>query len=90
MDPEGRDPGLAGERTELAWLRSAISLAALGAASMRAAPLPGLLILLMSVGVWWVSRTVRGPERRPGDPRRARMITLAGVVVAVAALVIVL
>ncbi|MDX6738723.1 DUF202 domain-containing protein [Actinocorallia sp. A-T 12471] len=85
-----RDPGLAGERTELAWLRSAIALAALGAATVRAAPLPGLLILLVAVGVWWVSRSARGRGRTPGDPRRMRMIAFAGAAVAVAALMIVL
>ncbi|MCD0447996.1 DUF202 domain-containing protein [Actinocorallia sp. API 0066] len=83
------DPGLAGERTELAWLRTAISLAALGAAVVRAAPAAGVLILALAVGVWAVSRSVRAPGRRPGDARRALMITLANAVVAVAALFII-
>lgn len=34
-DPDGRDPTLAAERTDLAWSRSGLSLLALGAAILR-------------------------------------------------------
>ncbi len=39
-DIEDRDPGLARERTDLAWTRTAISFSALGAVMMRTSNCP--------------------------------------------------
>ena len=41
-DIEDRDPGLARERTDLAWTRSAISFAALGAAMLHTNAVAGV------------------------------------------------
>lgn len=60
-DAYERDPGLAAERTELAWGRSALSLFACGAALLRGAenvtghetqPIVGLLVLVLGGVVW--------------------------------------
>ena len=51
-DAEDIDPGLARERTELAWHRTAISVAALGAAILKIRLAAGVTILIISAVVW--------------------------------------
>jgi uncharacterized membrane protein YidH (DUF202 family) len=84
------DNGLARERTELAWLRTSISLTALGAAVAKTTLLTGLSILGIAVTVWVISLVTRTQGRRPADPLRAQAITVATVAVAVAALIVAL
>ncbi|HEX2312138.1 MAG TPA: DUF202 domain-containing protein [Thermomonospora sp.] len=48
-----RDPGLAYERTELAWMRTTVSLLALGAAVVKMAPVAGLVMLAMGACARW-------------------------------------
>src|SRR5689334_25285017 len=55
-DIEYADPGLAIERTELAWTRTAIGFAALGAALLKYRPVAGLLVLVLSAVVWRLGR----------------------------------
>jgi uncharacterized membrane protein YidH (DUF202 family) len=63
-DLEQLDPGLAVERTSLAWTRTAISFAALGGAVLKVSIAPGLVILLIASLVWRLGRLhLRGPER---------------------------
>jgi len=78
-DPDGRDPGLAAERTDLAWNRSGLALLGCGAAVARGMtvgdPLPGRMavgatILVLGGVVWvlggWQARrrsSARGPRR---------------------------
>jgi uncharacterized membrane protein YidH (DUF202 family) len=77
-DADSRDPGLAAERTDLAWNRSGLSLIACGAAVMRGVagtPLPrgdvavGACILAFGVvawalGSWYVAHArIRGERR---------------------------
>jgi uncharacterized membrane protein YidH (DUF202 family) len=59
-DLEERDPGLAMERTSLAWTRTAISFAALGGAVLKVSVAPGLVILLIAPLVWRLGR-LHGP-----------------------------
>jgi uncharacterized membrane protein YidH (DUF202 family) len=83
-DPEDRDPGLARERTSLAWTRTAISFAALGGAVLKVSVAFGLIILAMAAIVWRL-----GWMQRPGV-QRLWLITVAVVVVAMLSLVIAL
>ena len=55
-DLEQRDPGLAEERTSLAWTRTAISFAALGGVMLKASVAPGLVIVLIAPLVWRIGR----------------------------------
>jgi uncharacterized membrane protein YidH (DUF202 family) len=90
-DMEDTDPGLARERTSLAWTRTAISFAALGGAIVKTTPPAGVLILAMSALIWGAGR-MQHRRKRPGtgDGRRLLLITLAVSVVALAALAVAL
>ena len=69
------DPGLARERTDLAWTRTAISFAALGGAILRATPVAGVLVLAMAALVWGIGRLSRRYERLT-DRHRSRLLLL--------------
>ena len=89
-DMEERDPGLARERTALAWTRTAISVAALGGAMLKTNPPAGLLVLAMSLPVWWLGRPLQ--HERPGtdDGRRLLLVTITVTVVSCTALALTL
>ncbi|MFF4829552.1 DUF202 domain-containing protein [Streptomyces sp. NPDC001312] len=55
-DLEDLDPGLARERTWLAWRRTAISLTAVSAAVLKISPIDGALLLVMALAVWATGR----------------------------------
>jgi uncharacterized membrane protein YidH (DUF202 family) len=83
-DPEESDPGLARERTSLAWTRTAISFAALGGAVLKVSVASGLIISAMAAIVWRLGWT-----QRPGA-QRLGLITVSVVAVALLSLVIAL
>ncbi len=83
-----RDPGLARERTELAWTRTAISYAALGAAVLRAAPAAGVMVLALGAVAWKTGRLPRGAAAGRAQARRLRLITVSITAVAAAALIV--
>ena len=70
-DPEERDPGLARERTSLAWTRTAISFAALGGVVLKVNVITGLTILVIAPLVWQLGR-ISGK----GAPRAANEIAV--------------
>jgi uncharacterized membrane protein YidH (DUF202 family) len=82
-DPEDLDRGLAAERTRLAWARTAVAFAALGAVVLRKDVIDGLIVLAGAPLVWalgrFASREVR-PEARP-----ARLLVVSLTVIAAAA-----
>jgi uncharacterized membrane protein YidH (DUF202 family) len=90
-------PGLAQERTSLAWTRTAISFAALGGVVLKDNVITGLIILTVAPVVWQLGRVTRGGApatggREPGVPvvGAARLFTIAvsTAVVAVLCLII--
>ena len=87
-DIEDIDPGLARERTELAWHRTAISFAALGSAILKIRPAAGLPILILSALVWELGRLPRAPGSGHARGRRLLLITVAITGISVAALII--
>jgi uncharacterized membrane protein YidH (DUF202 family) len=87
-DPEERDPGLARERTSLAWLRTAISFAALGGTMLKANILTGAIVIAMAPVVWQlgrVSRSRSGPAELP-QVGAARLFTMTIAIVVVSLL----
>jgi uncharacterized membrane protein YidH (DUF202 family) len=83
---EEADPGLARERTDLAWTRTAISFASLGGAVLKATPLAGVLILAMAAPVWGLGRLSRRYERLT-DRHRSRLLLLITLAVTFVSLV---
>jgi uncharacterized membrane protein YidH (DUF202 family) len=69
-DPEERDPGLARERTTLAWTRTAISFAALGGTMLKVNVVSGLVILAIAPVIWQLGRVTRSdaPQADPSAP----------------------
>lgn len=90
-DMEDTDPGLAPERTGLAWTRTAISFAALGGAILKTTPPAGVLVLGMSVLVWGLGR-IAHRSGRPASPSRHRhlLVTVTVTLVSLVALAMVL
>ena len=81
-DYEEADPGLARVRTSLAWTRTALSFAAVGAVALRKDVIAGLLILATVPVIWWLGRLThhfRG---------RIRLVTATIVAVALVSLVV--
>jgi uncharacterized membrane protein YidH (DUF202 family) len=83
-------PGLARERTNLAWTRTAISFAALGIAILKANPPAGVPILIFSAVIWQLGRLSSHPGESRTVARRALLTTVAITALAVVALAITL
>ena len=87
-DPEDLDPGLARERTRLAWARTSIAFAAVGAAMVKRQVVPGVIVLALAPLVWalgsYASRAV------PTEPRPARLLVVTVTITAVAVLAVVI
>ena len=75
------DPGLARERTSLAWTRTAISFAAVGGVVLKRDVIPGLILLAVAPAIWLLGRLAYR--------RQDRLILLTGTVVAVAVVALV-
>ena len=89
-DIEDTDPGLARERTELAWDRTAISFAALGGAILKTRPYAGIPILVLSALIWELGRLARGEGAGRSRPWHLLLIAVAITGVSIAALAITL
>lgn len=82
---EDLDPGLAAERTTLAWARTAIGFAAVGGAMLRKEPIAGVVVLAITPLIWTLGRYVGQRARRP-DQLSRRLLLVTVIVVMVAAL----
>ena len=81
-DHEDADPGLARVRTSLAWTRTALSFAAVGAVVLRKDVVAGLLILAAAAAIWRLGRL---NHHLPG---RIRLVTVTIVAVSLVALAV--
>jgi uncharacterized membrane protein YidH (DUF202 family) len=85
---EDFDPGLARERTRLAWTRTAIAFAAVGAAVLKSHLVAGLTVLGLAGIVWGLRHLFRDTAVTRSQPARLRGVTLIVVAVALVALVL--
>lgn len=87
-DVEELDPAYFRERTELAWVRTALSFAGVGAATLKSVPVAGVLMLAIAVGVWLVGHFSRpyGPPDVRVRGLRLRLVAFAITAVALIAL----
>jgi uncharacterized membrane protein YidH (DUF202 family) len=88
-DYDDEDPGLARERTDLAWTRSAIAFFGLGAIVLKFRPVIAFPIIALGVVVWLVGHL----SPRPGPAgalgaRRVLVVTVAVTLLALIALVL--
>ena len=92
--PQERAPGLAVERTRLAWSRTAISVAALGGVALKVNVPAGLTILAIAPLVWQIGRFTPSGSSALASPAsrtlRIRVITLALTAVSVLCLIVAL
>jgi uncharacterized membrane protein YidH (DUF202 family) len=85
-DPEDADPGLARERTRLAWARTSIAFAAVGAVMLKTEVVPGLIVLATAPLVWAVGQFA---GRSLAGPRPGRLLVVTVIVTAIAVLAVV-
>jgi uncharacterized membrane protein YidH (DUF202 family) len=85
-DPEDRDPGLARERTRLAWARTAIAFAAVGAVILRRQPIAGLIVLALTPVVWALGHVAS--QEIGSKPHARRLLLVTVIVTAVAAVAV--
>jgi len=71
------DPGLARARTALSWTRTAISLAALGAAILKSRPYAGVPVLILSGLIWGLGQLARAPATGRDLSRRLLLVAIA-------------
>ena len=83
-DHEDADPGLARERTSLAWTRTALSFGAVGGVMLKKDVVAGLAVMATVPVIWEVGRLA---SLHPG---RLRLVTAAIVAVALVALAVAL
>jgi uncharacterized membrane protein YidH (DUF202 family) len=102
LPPDTDDPGLARERTALAWTRSALTMAASGVLIARAAfvgHLPGLGVVsavgmaVLSALTWRNGQAIYRERREPWMPQRRQMaafglLTAATMLIAAIAIVV--
>jgi Domain of unknown function (DUF202) len=84
-DTEDRQPGLARERTELAWTRTAVSFAALGTAMLRTSTGTGLVVMVTGAAVYGVGRLSTQRYRFGGARHAPLVITVVTTVVSLVA-----
>jgi uncharacterized membrane protein YidH (DUF202 family) len=93
-EPEERAPGLARERTTLAWTRTAIAFGALGGVVLKVNVVTGLIILAMAPLVWQLGRISRsgspGTDLPAVGTTRIRLITVSIVAVSLLSLLVAL
>ena len=86
-DPEDLSPGTAGERTRLAWERTAIAFGAVGLAMLRREPVAGVLVLAATPLIWALGRYVSSAA--PPQARARRLLLVSVAVTGVAAVAVV-
>ncbi|HKB29391.1 MAG TPA: DUF202 domain-containing protein [Streptosporangiaceae bacterium] len=87
-DPEDADPGLARARTQLAWIRTALSVGALGAVIIKRDIAAGLAVLAVTPLIWWIGHLFATPAATGALPRRLLLVTVTIIGVSLVALAV--
>jgi uncharacterized membrane protein YidH (DUF202 family) len=87
-DHERSDPGLARERTGLAWTRTAIAFAAVGGVILRRELAAGLLVLALCPLIWVLGHYLRHPDQPGPRPVRLLLVTVIVTLVSLVAIVV--
>jgi uncharacterized membrane protein YidH (DUF202 family) len=85
-DPEDADPGMARERTRLAWTRTAIAFAAVGAVTLKNDVIIGLA-MLAATPLIWAAGAFAVRESRMQRSTRLLLVSVAVTLVALLAAV---
>jgi uncharacterized membrane protein YidH (DUF202 family) len=80
-DLQDPPPGLARERTRLAWSRTVIAFAAVGGALLKTSIAAGAIVVVTAVVLWQLFRVFPAEADSGARPARLRLvaITVAGV-----------
>jgi uncharacterized membrane protein YidH (DUF202 family) len=89
-DLEGLPPGLAKERTELAWSRTVFAFAAMGGVILKTSIAAGLTVITLGVLIWGVGRLLPAPGTSAAAPGRLRLVAVALTGVSLVALAVAL
>jgi uncharacterized membrane protein YidH (DUF202 family) len=87
-DPDEPSVGDPANRTRLAWTRTAIAFAAIGAAMLKSSPAAGATVLALSLPIWAVARRTRHDADAVSGGRGLALVTVTVVLVALAALAV--
>ncbi|HEY2549874.1 MAG TPA: DUF202 domain-containing protein [Streptosporangiaceae bacterium] len=82
------EPGLAAERTRLAWSRTALAFAIVGGGMLRSSAIAGAVVIVLSLPVWSVGRLASGTLSSRTLARHFLLITALIVAVAATALAV--
>jgi uncharacterized membrane protein YidH (DUF202 family) len=86
-EPAVSDPA---NRTRLAWTRTAVAFAAIGAAMLKNSPIAGAAVLVLSVPIWAVARRTGRSADAMSSAGALRLVTATVVLIAIAALIVAL
>ena len=86
-EPGVGDPA---NRTRLAWTRTAIAFAAIGAAMLKFSPIAGGIVIALSLPIWAVARRVRYSADPVSAASGLALVAVTVVLVAMAALAVAL
>ena len=85
---ERPDPGLASERTRLAWTRTAIAFAAVGGVILRRELVAGLCVLALSPLVWMLGHYLGHLDQPRSRSVRLLLVTVIVTLVTLVSLII--
>lgn len=88
--PDERSVGDPTNRTRLAWTRTAIAFAAIGAAMLKSSPVAGAVVLALSLPIWAAMRRHRHTADALSPLSGLGLVTITVVLVALTALAVAL
>ena len=89
-DHDSDRPGLAPERTDLAWTRSTIAFIAVGAAIVKIQPVVGIPVMAVGVVIWLLGRLSPRHDQSRLASKRLLLVTIAVTILAVACAILTL